>query len=120
MLSKYWKHNPTLMAKEKIINYSEYILSGIVYAVIFVFFAFYYNSHLHFNEQFQLFLLTGDFFIEKLSFPGGFSGYVGGFLTQFYYLSLVGPGCWEPDFYNLIDSFACLCNLPGHPRNCSK
>jgi hypothetical protein len=91
MLSKYWKHNPTLMAKEKIINYSEYILSGIVYAVIFVFFAFYYNSHLHFNEQFQLFLLTGDFFIEKLSFPGGFSGYVGGFLTQFYYLSLVGP-----------------------------
>jgi hypothetical protein len=26
-----------------------------------------------------------------MSFPGGFSGYLGGFLTQFYYLSFVGP-----------------------------
>lgn len=78
--------NPT-----KIINYTEYLLSGIIYAGTFIFFAFYYNSHLHFNEQFQLFLFTGDFFLEKLRFPGGFSGYIGGFLTQFYYLSLVGP-----------------------------
>ncbi|MEI8225917.1 MAG: DUF6057 family protein, partial [Bacteroidota bacterium] len=35
--------------------------------------------------------LTGDYFLSKMSYPGGFSGYLGGFLTQFYYLSLVGP-----------------------------
>ncbi len=79
------------MVNNKIVKYAEYLFSGIFFAGIFVFFAFFYNSHLHFEEQFQLFLLTGDFFITKLVYPGGFSGYIGGFLTQFYYLSLAGP-----------------------------
>lgn len=67
------------------------MFSGIFCSGVFVFFAFFYNSHLHFVEQFQFFLLTGDFFISKLVYPGGLSGYIGGFLTQFYYLSLAGP-----------------------------
>ena len=79
------------MEKVKIFKYSEYLFSGIFFIGIFVFFAFFYNSHLHFVEQFQLFLLTDDFFFSKLGYPGGFSGYLGGFLTQFYYLSLIGP-----------------------------
>jgi hypothetical protein len=56
-----------------------------------VFFAFFYNNHLHFEEQYQLFLLTWDYFSDKLSYPGGFAGYTGSFLTQFYYISLAGP-----------------------------
>jgi len=79
------------MVNKKIIKYAEYLFSGIFFAGIFVFFAFFYNSHLHFEEQFQLFLLTDDYFIDKMGYPGGFSGYIGGFLTQFYYLSLIGP-----------------------------
>jgi hypothetical protein len=75
----------------KVVKYTEYLFSGIFFAGIFVFYSFFFNSHLHFEEQFQLFLLTGDFFISKLKYPGGFSGYIGGFLTQFYYLSLAGP-----------------------------
>jgi hypothetical protein len=79
------------MEKKKVVKYTEYIFSGVFFTGIFVFFKFFYNSHLHFEEQFQLFLLTDSFFTEKMSFPGGFSGWTGGFLTQFYYLSLAGP-----------------------------
>jgi hypothetical protein len=79
------------MDNKKIVKYSEYLFSGVFFTGIFVFFTFFYNSHLHFEEQFQLFLLTGDYFISKIGYPGGFSGWVGGFLTQFYYLSPAGP-----------------------------
>jgi len=79
------------MDNKKLVKYSEYLFSGIFFTGIFVFFAFFYNNHLHFEEQFQLFLLTGDFFIAKIGYPGGFSGWAGGFLTQFYYMSLAGP-----------------------------
>jgi hypothetical protein len=79
------------MDNNKLIKYSEYIFSGVFFTGIFIFFAFFYNNHLHFEEQFQLFLLTCDYFILKLGYPGGFSGWTGEFLTQFYYLSLAGP-----------------------------
>jgi len=79
------------MEKSKVIKTAEYFLSVIFYAGVFVFFTFFYNNHMHFAEQFQLFLLTDEFFLEKLGYPGGLSGYVGGFLTQFYYLSITGP-----------------------------
>jgi hypothetical protein len=79
------------MEKLKAVKYAEYLFSGIFFTGILIFFSFFYNSHLHFEEQFQLFLLTGDFFTAKIGYPGGFSGWTGGFLTQFYYLSLAGP-----------------------------
>lgn len=79
------------MEDNKLLKYIEYFFTGFFFAGIFIFFAFFYNNHLHFEEQTQLFLLTGDYFISKMSFPGGFSGYLGGFLTQFYYLSFAGP-----------------------------
>jgi len=79
------------MGNNKLLKYSEYIITGLFFTGIFIFFAFFYNSHLHFEEQTQLFLLTGEYFMSKMAFPGGFSGYIGGFLTQFYYLSFAGP-----------------------------
>jgi Family of unknown function (DUF6057) len=79
------------MDSKKVVKYSEYLFSGVFFAGIFIFFTFFYNSHLHFVEQFQLFLLTGDSFTSKLGYPGGFSGWIGGFLTQFYYLTSAGP-----------------------------
>ena len=79
------------MEKNKTLVYAEYIMSGLFYTGILIFFGFFYNSHLHFEEQFQLFLFTGDYFIENLGYPGGFAGYTGSFLTQFYYLSFAGP-----------------------------
>ena len=79
------------MDERRLLNYTQYILAGLFCAGIFVFFAFFYNHHLHFAEQIQLFLLTGDYFISKMSIQGGFSGYLGEFLTQFYYLPFTGP-----------------------------
>jgi len=50
------------MEKKNVVKYAEYIFSGVFFAGIFVFFTFFYNSHLHFEEQFQLFLLTDSYF----------------------------------------------------------
>lgn len=79
------------MGKNVVVKYAEYMFPAIFFTGLFIFYSFFYNSHFHFEEQFQLFLLTGDFFLEKISHPGGFSGYAGGFLTQFYYISFIGP-----------------------------
>jgi len=46
------------------IFFPEYFLPEYLF-----FFAFFYNSHLHFEEQFQLFLLTDDYFIDKMGYP---------------------------------------------------
>ncbi|MBN2666685.1 MAG: hypothetical protein JXR67_09255 [Bacteroidales bacterium] len=79
------------MKNEQFIRNSERLFSGIFFTGIFIFFMFFYNSHFHFAEQFQLFLLTGDFFTSRIASPGGFNGWLGDFLTQFYYLSFAGP-----------------------------
>jgi len=51
---------------------------------IFFFFYFFFPHHLHYQEQFQLFLFTREYFLETFSRPGGFSNYIGRFFTQFY------------------------------------
>lgn len=79
------------MEKIKVIRTADYVVTAIIPAGIFVFFAFFYNSHLHFEEQFRLFLFSGNYLFENLVLPGGFAGYLGEFFTQFYYISLIGP-----------------------------
>jgi hypothetical protein len=67
------------------------LISSLAFGIaVFTFFAIFYDHHLLFTEQLQLFLLTDDFFLEKLKLPGGFNGYIGGFLTQFYHLPISG------------------------------
>lgn len=56
----------------------------------FLFFWKYFPYHLHFHEQFQLFLFTKSYFIETISRPGGFCNYAGRFFTQFFVSSFVG------------------------------
>ena len=79
------------MEENRLQKYLGYLLSVLCFSFVFIFFAFFYNHHLHFEEQTQLFLLTGDYFISALKLPGGVSGWIGGFLTQFYFISLAGP-----------------------------
>jgi hypothetical protein len=79
------------MEDNKLLKYTEYLFTGLFLSGVFIFFAFFYNNHLHFEEETQLFLLTGDFFKAKMGLPGGFSGWIGQFLTQFYFVSLAGP-----------------------------
>jgi hypothetical protein len=58
--------------------------------IVFSFFAFLYPFHLHYQEQYQLFLFSGDYFIQYFSKPGGLSDYLGIFITQFFFYSWVG------------------------------
>jgi hypothetical protein len=76
---------------KQLIQFIEYLFSGFFFAGILIFFTFFYRYHLHFEEQLRLFLVTWDFFLSKICNPGGLSGYLGGFLTQFYFLSFAGP-----------------------------
>lgn len=57
---------------------------------IFIFFAFFYPFHVQYQEQFQMFLFTGDYFLERVSLPGGFAVYVSNFFVQFFYYSWIG------------------------------
>jgi len=79
------------MEDKKLLKYTEYLFTGLFFAGLFIFFAFFYNYHLHFEEATQLFLFTGDYFVSRMGLPGGFSGWLGEFLTQFFIISLAGP-----------------------------
>ena len=69
---------------------SDYILPAAYGLCVFLFFWKYFPYHLHFQEQFQLFLFTGNYFFETCTHPGGFCNYAGRFLTQFFLFSFAG------------------------------
>ena len=47
-------------------------------------------SVLSFQEQYQLFLTDTEYFQERMSVPGGLADYIGEFLTQFYFVPVLG------------------------------
>lgn len=55
-----------------------------LFLLIAVFFCFYYNYHLLYVEQLQLFQFTDLYFQSLIEKPGGLANYLGAFLTQFY------------------------------------
>ena len=55
------------------------VLSAAFAAAVFLFFWLKYPYHLIFQEQYQIFLCTGDFARQLISLPGGLSAYVGRF-----------------------------------------
>lgn len=63
------------------------ILTGIA---VYCFFAFKYPYHLHFQEQYQLFENTWDYFRTVAAVPGGLTDWLGRFLTQFCYYAPAG------------------------------
>jgi len=63
------------------------LLSGVA---VYCFFAFKYPYHLHFQEQFQLFESTWEYFRGVAAVPGGLSDWIGRFLTQFFYYAPAG------------------------------
>ena len=67
-----------------------HVIPAIYGLCIFLFFWKMFPYHLHYQEQFQLFLYTKSYFIETCSFPGGFCNYAGRFVTQFYLFSWAG------------------------------
>lgn len=69
---------------------SRYALPLLFGVCVFLFFALYYSAHLHYQEQFQLFLYDTLYWQERIATPGGVAEYAAEFLTQFYYHSWLG------------------------------
>ncbi len=56
------------------------------------FFGAYYHGHIHYNEQYQLFQITSEYFFRTVMYVGGMANYIGRFFTSFYLYSWVGAG----------------------------
>lgn len=78
------------MGHTKQSGYTFYILPLLTTLALWLFFGFYYPHHLHYQEQFQLFLLDSEYAWEVISWPGGLADYIGRFLTQFFLFAKVG------------------------------
>ncbi|MBQ7422135.1 MAG: hypothetical protein IJV27_08350 [Prevotella sp.] len=57
---------------------------------VFLFWGLAYPQALSYQEQYQLFLFTGDYLAERLTIAGGLADYLGEFLVQFYYVEWLG------------------------------
>src|SRR5574344_130114 len=71
-------------------QYINQIFSLIFGNTVFLFFAFVYRYHLFYQEQYQLFIYTHDYFTQTTQHIGGLASYLGSFLTQFYYYPKLG------------------------------
>jgi hypothetical protein len=63
------------------------ILFGII---VLLFWGLTYRYHLAYSEQYQMFLFTPDYFLDRFAHPGGVGEYIGEFFTQFYYYQWIG------------------------------
>ena len=72
------------------VRYINWGLSVLVGIGMFLFWYVAYPHALSYQEQYQLFLWTWDYFIDKISLPGGFADWLGEFIVQFYYVEWLG------------------------------
>ena len=73
-----------------IANISKWLLTLAFGVAVALFWALPYQSVLSFQEQYQLFLFDSDYFCETVMVPGGFAAYLGEFITQFYFIPVLG------------------------------
>ena len=65
-------------------KWRAWLVTLVVGVLVFLFWSYRYPFALTYQEQLQLFLFDGDYFIDRLSEPGGLARYVAEFLVQFY------------------------------------
>ncbi len=78
------------MMKTFLGKYWTFGLSVLLGIGVFVFWFFCYPHALNYQEQYQLFLWSFDYFVERCSVPGGLSDWLGEFVVQFYYVPWIG------------------------------
>ena len=68
----------------------HYIYTLLFGVAVLLFFGLAYPHHLHYQEQFQLFLFDGDYVWDIVRLPGGIADLLGRFCTQFFLFAWVG------------------------------
>ena len=76
--------------KKAMARYLNWGLSVLVGIGVFLFWYVAYPHALSYQEQYQLFLWTWDYFVERVSLPGGFADWLGEFIVQFYCVEWLG------------------------------
>ncbi len=76
--------------KKAMARYLNWGLSVLVGIGIFLFWYVAYPHALSYQEQYQLFLWTGDYFWERVSLPGGLADWLGELIVQFFYVEWLG------------------------------
>ena len=71
-------------------KYYKHILSAIFFVMVFLFWRVGYACAFSYHEQFQMFMVTKSYFLERIILPGGMADYLGEFFVQFYYFPLFG------------------------------
>ena len=71
-------------------NSVKYLISSLFCVAIVLFFGMAYPHHLHYQEQFQLFLFDSNYVLDIVKQPGGVADLLGRFCTQFFLYAWVG------------------------------
>ena len=73
------------------ISQGKKVLCTIIFGMaVFLFFGLAYPHHLHYQEQFQLFLFDSNYVWDIVKHPGGVADLLGRFCTQFFLYAWVG------------------------------
>ena len=71
-------------------GYAKTTASALFGVLVFLFWWLGYPHALSYQEQYQMFLFTNDYFTQRVTVPGGLADYLGEFFVQFYYLKWAG------------------------------
>lgn len=71
-------------------NSAKYLISSLFGVAVVLFFGLAYPHHLHYQEQFQLFLFDSNYVWDIVKQPGGVADLLGRFCTQFFLYAWVG------------------------------
>lgn len=76
--------------RELLVRYWKWGLSILMGIGVLLFWGLGFPHALSYQEQYQLFLWTTDYFWERIGIAGGFADWAGEFITQFYYYPWIG------------------------------
>lgn len=81
-----------MISFKKILNIDvvRMLVPACVGLCVFFFWFLLYPQYLSYQEQYQLFLWTGDYFVQSMRIAGGLVQYLGEFIVQFYVIEWLG------------------------------
>lgn len=84
------RRNNVIFAENSDMNRRRLLFTALYVICVAAFLICAYRYHIYFQEQFQLFEFTGDYFLQTVAVPGGLADYLARFLTQFSYYAVAG------------------------------